>query len=356
MSDATVSKGESPPEDVPIHAAPIEAVYHEGKFSGDAFRTAMILLSRRPDRPEWAHALRLFLLFAGIGLLVTGVIFFFAYNWAAMHRFAKLGVLEAGIAGAALFAWFRGLDDLVGKSMLLVASLLIGPLLAVYGQIYQTGADPYELFLGWALLAMGWVLLARLSALWIVWLLIVNVTVVLYGLQILNLRNNNLSLHLLLFGLNAVALVIWETLATRGFDWMQTAGRWAQRLLFSAALYFVSTSVWYLILSRRSFLFRRATESTALNVLSVVLYVGFAAGSYWLYRRYFRDLFPLAALVMSVIILDTTLLARIIDKDMIALFTMSLAVIVQAGIGVYWLRQMQQAMDDEDTQTQEASV
>ncbi len=39
-------------------------------------------------------------------------------------------------------------------------------LLAVYGQTYQTGADPYELFFGWAILIIGWVAISRFAPLW----------------------------------------------------------------------------------------------------------------------------------------------------------------------------------------------
>ena len=45
-----------------------------------------------------------------------------------------------------------------GKAALLAASLFVGALLALIGQIYQTGADTFEMFAAWAALILPWVL------------------------------------------------------------------------------------------------------------------------------------------------------------------------------------------------------
>ena len=44
-------------------------------------------------------------------------------------------------------------------------SLLTGALLALSGQVYQTGADTFELFAWWAVLILPWVLVSRFSPL-----------------------------------------------------------------------------------------------------------------------------------------------------------------------------------------------
>ncbi|MET0346849.1 MAG: DUF2157 domain-containing protein [Casimicrobiaceae bacterium] len=61
----------------------------------------------------------------------------------------------------ALAVW-RGLDTLPGKAALVVAALLVGALLALVGQVYQTGADRFELFAAWAVAIVAWVLVARM--------------------------------------------------------------------------------------------------------------------------------------------------------------------------------------------------
>ncbi|MEM6456810.1 MAG: DUF2157 domain-containing protein, partial [Acidobacteriota bacterium] len=105
------------------------------------------------------------LLFLGLGLALSGVVFFFAYNWEGMHRLVKLGLVEAGIAAAFSVAALSGLSGLRGKLALLTSSVLVGVCLAVFGQVYQTGADPWELFASWALLILPWTLLSRFQAL-----------------------------------------------------------------------------------------------------------------------------------------------------------------------------------------------
>lgn len=104
------------------------------------------------DRDLWSvWAVRL-LMALGTGHVLAGIVFFFAFNWADMSPFAKFATIQGGIALAAIAAIVSGLDRPVGQSLLIAASVLTGVLLAVFGQIYQTGADAYELFVGWALL------------------------------------------------------------------------------------------------------------------------------------------------------------------------------------------------------------
>ena len=45
------------------------------------------------------------------------------------------------------------------------ATFLIGTLFAVFGQIYQTGADAYDLFLGWTLFTILWAVAIRFAPL-----------------------------------------------------------------------------------------------------------------------------------------------------------------------------------------------
>ena len=45
------------------------------------------------------------------------------------------------------------------------AAVLAGSALVVYSQVYQSGADPWELFASWTVLALPFVLAARTPAL-----------------------------------------------------------------------------------------------------------------------------------------------------------------------------------------------
>ena len=98
------------------------------------------------NKRQWNQFLSIFLLAAGIGFTVTGIIFFFAYNWDELPKFAKLGMVEVLLATSVLLAVFTRWSTLVKQVLLTGATFLTGTLFAVFGQIYQTGADAYYPF------------------------------------------------------------------------------------------------------------------------------------------------------------------------------------------------------------------
>lgn len=319
-----------------VGAERIQWAYQQGSLSKPAYRRWMVLSGQRPAGSDWYEFIQQSLLFVGAALVLSGVIFFFAYNWAVMGRFVKLGVVQLGLLVAVFLAWNRGLDALSGQICLLVSAVLIGPLLAVYGQIYQTGADPYELFLGWALLALGWTVVSRLSALWIIWILLLNLALALYCIQILQWTEPELKIQLALFALNIAALGAWEFFASRNISWLQTSGRWAQRTLFSIALFFVSSAAWISLMT----LYRHSNARNSLYGIIILVFVVFVVISYGYYRHVQVDTYPLAALVLSIIVLDTSYLARLIKHEVVAWFFLSFLVVVQAAVAVFWLRRI----------------
>lgn len=129
---------------------------------------------------EWAmHALAVL----GGAHFLAGVVFFFAYNWEDLSAFNKFAILQFGILVAFAGAlWFR-LEHPAGQALLIVASVFTGVLLAVIGQVYQTGADAWELFAAWTVLILPWSLAARSNAHWLLWIIVCLVAVSLYGEQ-----------------------------------------------------------------------------------------------------------------------------------------------------------------------------
>ncbi len=103
-----------------------------------------------PSPAAWREFLGHLTLWLGTIALAAAVIFFFAFNWDDLDRFAKFGLVEAAILAGLLACWRVDLDGAAGKAVLVMLSLLTGALLALSGQIYQTGADTYELFAWWA--------------------------------------------------------------------------------------------------------------------------------------------------------------------------------------------------------------
>lgn len=129
-----------------------------------------------PQRDEWHRALRMGCLVLGLALITSGVIYFGAFNWEALSRFQKFGLMEALVVAAFLGVMSRGIDSTVGQACLTAGSVLVGALLVVYSQVYQSGADAYTLFLGWGALIVPWTLASRSSVQWVLQVGLANVT------------------------------------------------------------------------------------------------------------------------------------------------------------------------------------
>jgi uncharacterized membrane protein len=66
------------------------------------------------------------------------------------------------------------------------ACILVGVLFAVFGQIYQTGADSFDFFLGWTIFTTIWVFVGNFPALWLLYVVLINTTLTLYYQQVAN--------------------------------------------------------------------------------------------------------------------------------------------------------------------------
>lgn len=133
---------------------------------------------------QWRRFLNLLLPALGISFMVSGIIFFFAYNWADLHKFVKLGIIEGMLVASVALVLFTRWNRPMKQLILTGASFLVGALFAVYGQIYQTGANAYDFFLAWTLFVTLWALAAGYAPLWFVWIGLVNITIYFYGEQI----------------------------------------------------------------------------------------------------------------------------------------------------------------------------
>ena len=159
-----------------------------------------------PSKRTWLEFFDKALLFIGAVALVLSLVFFIAYNWQHMGKMGKFALVEVALViTIALYVTlsFRPLRQnrqmgqrfqLIRQLLLLIASIITGSLLALFGQVYQTGVDTWQLFFAWALLITPWVVIARFPALWLLWLGLVNAFLLLY-LNVANLQfiNHNVQ-------------------------------------------------------------------------------------------------------------------------------------------------------------------
>lgn len=106
-----------------------------------------------------------------------GLILWIAANWDALGRLGQFTLLQGAVVLASLVAWRSGVARLPAG---LLALLGVGGLLAYFGQTYQTGADPWQLFALWAALVLPLCLALRSDLLWAPWALVVMTAVTLW--------------------------------------------------------------------------------------------------------------------------------------------------------------------------------
>lgn len=107
---------------------------------------------------------------AAAGALIGfGIILWIAANWDDLGKAGRFAIVGSAVLVSAMIA-------ATVKSGRIPASfsgvLAIGGLLALIGQTYQSGADPWSLFAFWAAIALPWVIAARHDSVWILWTIV----------------------------------------------------------------------------------------------------------------------------------------------------------------------------------------
>lgn len=278
-----------------------------------------------PPRADWHKFLCQLTLWLGTIALANAVIFFFAFNWDDLGRFAKFGLVEAAILVALLACWWLDFDGLPAKAILFLLTLLTGALLALTGQVYQTGADSWQLFAWWAVLILPWVLVGRFSPLWLAWLALLNLATYLY----FALSYDGAHLLWVLFGLNTFALILWEVAHRQGLAWLRDS--WPPRLVAIASG----------IMATGLFLWALGDADGGAAIAAVLAYAAWLAALYGWYRHVRPDLFMLAGGTLSLIVAVIGFLSKhlIGSGDYAGSFLLiGLVVIGMSAGGAMWLR------------------
>jgi uncharacterized membrane-anchored protein/uncharacterized membrane protein len=113
-------------------------------------------------------------------LLLTSIIYFFAANWSYFTRFEKLG-LSIGIMllfflVSAATTRFISQQPFLGKWFLVASAICFGVSVGLIGQIYNSHADSYTLFLVWLIPTVLLSLITRYAPLWVVSYVLLHLT------------------------------------------------------------------------------------------------------------------------------------------------------------------------------------
>jgi uncharacterized membrane protein len=306
----------------------------QGAIPTDKVGAALTATKVAPDGKDWRTFIDHLLLWLGGLALAFAVMFFIAFNWDEIGRFAKFGLVE-GLIVLAIVAYCNfDAHTVTSKVSLLVATILLGVLLALYGQTYQTGADPWQLFFNWALLMLPWALIGRFPAIWIVWVVLINTSIVLYHQTFRGalwmMFDSETGMLWMAFFFNTLALVIWESLAER---WSWLSERWAIRLLA------VGSGLPVAWLALHSIFELRET-----NDLSVLVWAIWLALIYFVYRRIRPDLFMLAGGCLSGITISVSFMGKHMLKngDAGAFLFLAMLVIGMGAGAAFWLKNVHQ--------------
>lgn len=255
---------------------------------------------------DWVKFLRLFLLGLGGSFLIAGVVFFFAYNWADMHKFLKLGLLQALLLIVTLAAVFSNRSKTFKNVLLTASVMLTGVMFAVFGQIYQTGANAYDFFLGWTMSVVLWVVFSSFQPLWLILLALINTTFILYTNQVATSMPFNYVVNIL-FGINAAATIVWEVLAWHQI--IRSTHKWLPRITALAAIVPLTMSMIVAMYDN----FR--VDYGLCFMLTAVTY---SAGIWYGLRT--RDLFYLSVIPFSIIIVVAAGIVRLAGSDPMVIF------------------------------------
>jgi uncharacterized membrane protein len=270
-----------------------------------------------PDRDAWRQFWLRVLRGAGIGALGAGLLFFVAANWQALGLFGRFGLLETLLIVCIGVALWRPPPQITGQSALILATLTTGGLLALFGQSYQTGADVYELFFTWALLALPFALAGGSGALWALWWVILNVALALlcgwlgadhFVWRFVDGRGvGRAALLMLPCVINFVGVAIFTGLARTRFA--DASPHWLTRLLLSFGFVYGTAACIAAIVATG--FWRGGGHGLDGEGLAVLLaFTAICAVIAHLTLRERRDVFPIALMAASAIAISTTWIVK----------------------------------------------
>ncbi|NOR55967.1 MAG: DUF2157 domain-containing protein [Sulfurovum sp.] len=283
-----------------------------------------------PSKHSWYDFINTLLLWLGTLALALSLMFLIAFNWNELGRFAQFALVEVAIVAAIIVYYKTEKESLVSTASLVLASLFLGVLLALFGQTYQTGADTWELFFFWALMILPWTFLSKLPAQWILVITLLNLSMVFYFDHFQSLLwmvfSSDTILLWVLFIFNLSVQIIWEL--SSYYVKSQSKEAWYIRLLTLASGFPLTWLIVVAILDK---------ENDFLTFITWILYL---LGLYLVYKRIKPDLFILAWGCLSVIVVTITFLAKHLLKgfDAGAFFVLALTVIALGTASAYWLK------------------
>ncbi len=321
----------------------IEHLLKQGILPLTHANDAAIHLQVYPSKRSWLVFFDKAMLIIGAIALVLSLIFFIAYNWVNMGKMGKFALVEGAlVVTIALYVAlsFRRRFQLIRQMLLLIASVVTGSLLALFGQVYQTGADTWQLFFGWAILIIPWVIIARFPALWLLWLGLVNTGLILYfgvtDFAFASYFYEGVLQIGVLAAVNFVALNLWLVFIDRQLPSvtrirLKSGLDWSAYVVGLLSSYFIT----YLAI-----LYVFDDANILMMLIALLLWMSWCGFMVWRFYWYRINLLMLTYLCGSVIIVVMFWAGKLFldNFDMSGFLILALLLIGMSSAAVVWLR------------------
>lgn len=284
---------------------------------------AVYLANLEPTRTDKKGFIDLLLICLGSLMLISGIIFFFAYNWKDINYYTKFAICQVLFILSLVIVIRSRLETVQGRVSITVLSLLTGVLLALIGQTYQTGADTYNLFLTWAIFILPLIIFTNFSILWLLEILLLNLSTVLYYRTFGSIFSFLLDIEVALtvmFLINLLILALLELIVRVN---------WLSRIVVLACSTLTTTLIFSTIVNKGYY-------------TSMLLYIPWICALYIYYKRYKTDIFCLSTGILSLIITLSTLFIVTVDLslDFFSLLLTGLVIISLSSLGGWWLKSL----------------
>lgn len=258
------------------------------------------------NKEVWTNIIHIALISIGAAFFIAGIIFFLAFNWHIIPKMIKLGAVQVLVVTLVISSFFFNKKALIKNILLMCASVLVGAMFSVFGQIYQTGADAYDLFLGWTVFILLWAIAVDFPPLWLLTVILVNITISCYIDQIASYWPNDIK-YLLLFIFNSIFLFA-----------LQIRSRFAKNVsLPSWLIKVISLSIAvYITIGLAVLIF--AKHNAHWPIFTLPALTVYAVGTYQSLK--FKSLFNLCIIPLSLIIIVCCLITHSLEDQTGVLF------------------------------------
>ena len=290
---------------------------------------ALVVSETNHSPSQWLNFISTSLLWLSILSMAFGTIFFFAYNWVDISTLQKFVLVQALIVISTFFYTQTEKQSTANTAILFFIALLIGSLFALFGQTYQTGKDPWQLFFLWTVVITPIAFVSRSSSLWLLWLFLANLALYLFfqtqpsfwGIFFQNDR------YILVYSfLNLLAAVGFELLCHKKKIFNRIA---SQVALIAAMMAFTWVSVYSIF----------EVFHTNSKSFDFIFYILWMVAIYFYYRIKTLDVLVLSSWAVSGIVSILALVGKIFgdsfDEGTLLLF--GFLIIGLSTTGVKWL-------------------